>query len=314
MVSTEGRLHETMVYMVQPTPTEIYAGAGMWLEVGVSCAESCDLRGSMLRIAAEDGAILTEVELAESDGRASLTGRLEVKAPSQPGEYTWTAVFPAQEREGIPHGQGSTELSFVVKPHSTSIAVWDVPSPVAILDKFKVKVGVKCSAACNLAGTEIEIYDHEGTREATAALGDAPWMTPGALYWAEVELQAPEEEGYHRRRVEFQRPNLDLPHEVASYAFGFTTGPAPAHLVTVQVTGRDAKDSLSRAHVLLRPASGYPYRAHTDEAGVAKIAVPEGEYELYVSKDEYHGFRTAVKVADDITIKAELVPSPPVLY
>ena len=308
MVSTEGHVHETNVYMVQPAPTQAYARAGVGLEVGVSCPESCDLRGSMVRIIAEDAAVLIEVELAEFDGTVSQTGEFQVQAPTDPGEYMWTAVFPAQEKEGILHEQSSTPLSFIVKPHSTSIAVWDVPSPVAFGDKFRIKVGVKCSAECELKDKEVDVFDHGGRKVASGALGGAPWSDTRALYWREVGLEAPGEEGHYVWRVEFPKPDLDLPHEEASYSFSFTTGRPPEYLVTVEVTGQDTKAPLRRAHVLLRPESGFPYRGFTDESGVAKVEVPKDKYALLVSKGkDYDTFRTTVDANGNVTVKAELV-------
>ena len=53
-----------------------------------------------------------------------------------------------------------------------------------------------------------------------------------------------------------------------------------------------------------------PYRNHTDEGGVARLAVAGGEYELYVAKGEYKTFETVVKVTGDMTVRAELVPDP----
>jgi len=43
---------------------------------------------------------------------------------------------------------------------------------------------------------------------------------------------------------------------------------------------------------------------------VAKIGVAKGEYALNVAKGNYKTFQTTVKVASDMTIKAELVPDP----
>ena len=110
--------------------------------------------------------------------------------------------------------------------------------------------------------------------------------------------------------VKFRKPDLELPHEEASYHFGFTTASPPEHVVTVEVIDQDTKTPLKHARVLLRPQSGYPYRGYTDEGGVAKLQVPKGEYPLYVSAHEYKTFQTTVKVASDVTIKAELLVAP----
>jgi hypothetical protein len=197
---------------------------------------------------------------------------------------------------------------FNVKPHATSIAVWDVPSPIAFNDKFKIKVGVRCSAECSLTDKKIAIYGQKGKKVATGALGGVPWPGTSALYWAEVGLEAPGVEGYYRWRVKFPKPDLELPHEEASYHFGFTTARPPEHVVTVEVIDKNTKAPIKGAHVLLRPHSGYPYRGYTDEGGVAKLEVPKGEYTLYASKgDEYQTFQTTVEITDDATIKAELL-------
>ena len=313
-MTEEVQAHKTSISMVRAALAELNAATDMQLKVTVSCSSKCSLEGWRVIIVDDEDVAVKEVGLAEFDGTVNETDEFVVNAPIEPGEHTWKAVFPAQENEGILHEESSTSFSFTVKPHATSIAVWDVPSPVAFCDEFMIKVGVKCSAECNLAGKEIEVYDHEEARVATGTLCDVPWSTTGALYWAEVELVAPATEGYYRWTVEFQKPNLDLPHEEASCTFAFGASRRPEHVVTVEVVIHDTKAPIKNAHVLLRPDSGHPYRGYTDEGGVAKIGVPKGEYELYVSKVDHETFGTPVKVAGDVSMKAELLPAPPDLY
>jgi len=306
-VTGEVKAHETSTSMVKAAPAELDAGTDIALKVKVSCPSACDLRGRMVKIIAQD-AVVKEIELVTFDGTGNETDEFAVKAPIKPGGYTWTAVFPAQEKEGILHEESSTPFSFIVKPHATSIAVWDVQSPIAFNDQFKIKVGVKCSAGCKLTDKRIEIYDQEGGKVATGTLGDVPWPATSALYWAEVELKAPSVEGYYTWEVKFPKPDLELPHEEASCTFAFGTARQPEHVVTVEVIDKNTKTPIKNAHVLLHPHSGYPYRGYTDEGGVAKLEVPKGEYELYASKgNDYETFQTTVEVASDVTIKAELL-------
>ena len=308
-MTEELRAHQTNISMAEAAPVEIDAGTDMALKVKVSCSSECDLQGFPVFICDDEGAAVEEVELAEFDGAANETDGFVVKAPIRPGEYTWTTVFPAQEKEGISHEESSASFSFFAKPHSTSIAVWDVPSPVAFHDKFEIKVGVKCSAECSLVGHKIEIYDQEAEKVVTDTLGDTPWPGTRGLYWAEVQLEAPSLEGYHGWRAKFPKPDLELPHEEASYSFGFATGRAPEHLVTVEVIEQDSSGPIGKAQVVLRPRSGYAFRGLTDESGAAKVGVPKGEYTLLVSKgNEYAAFQTTVEVSDDVTVKAELAP------
>jgi hypothetical protein len=308
-VTEAAKAHETNISVAKAPVTEIDAGTDMTLKVRVSCSSECDLRGMRVSVADDEGASVEEVGLAQFDGAANETDEFVVKAPNRPGEYPWMVMFPAQNKEGVSHEESSALFSFIAKPHSTSIAVWDVPSPVVFHDEFKIKVGVKCSAGCCLAGRQIEIYDHEAEKVATEVLGDAPWPGTSALYWAELELEAPGFEGYHGWRARFPEPVLEVPHQEGSHAFGFTTGPAPEHLVTVEVLERDSGDPIGKAQVLLRPQSGYAYRGLTDESGVAKVGVPGGQYVLLVSKgNQYVAFETAIRVRDEVTVKAELVP------
>jgi hypothetical protein len=305
--------HETSVGMVRPSPSQVDAGANVALRVQVSCPEACDLRGGIVRIVGQDGALAGQVELTEFDGAANLTDEFVVTAPMEPGEYAWMAVFPALEKEGISHREASTPVVFIVKPHSTSIAVWDIPSPIPFNDRFKIKVGVKCSAECNLVDKEIRVYGQRGKKVATGVLGGVPWAGTSGLYWAEVELEAPGVQGYYKWRVRFPKPGLQLPHEGASYQFGFTTARPPEHVVTVEVIGHDTKTPIGYARVVLSPPSGPSYAAYTDGGGVAKLKVPSGEYDLFISKTGHYSrvgafksFETTVEVADDAAVKAEL--------
>jgi hypothetical protein len=301
----EIQAHETSTSMVKAGPAQLDAGTDIALKVKVSCSSACDLRGKIVKIMAQD-AVVKEIELVSFDGVANETNEFVVKAPTKSGEYTWTAVFPAQENAGILHGESSVPFSFITKPHATSMAVWDAPSPIVLNSKFKLKVGVRCSAECKLAGKKIEIYDHEGAKVATGTLGDVPWSDTTALYWAEVEPKAPGTEGLYTWEVKFPKPELELPHEEASYNFGFTTARPPEHVVTVEVLDQAKKTPIKGAVVALR-SYGTPYRNRTDDAGVARLSVPKGEYELYVSMADYKGFQTTAEVAGDTKVKAELI-------
>ena len=76
-----------------------------------------------------------------------------------------------------------------------SVVVWDAPSTVECGEKFIVKLGAKCSSECRPDGWTIEVLDHDGNVQATAAPSDEPWPGTAALYFAEVELSAPDTDG-----------------------------------------------------------------------------------------------------------------------
>jgi hypothetical protein len=308
LVTEEVDAHETTTFVVKAPSSEVAGSADMALKVKVSCPSACDLWGRMVRIVAHDDALAGEAALVSFDGTENVTDDFVVRAPFEPGEYTWTAVFPAQEKGGVLHEESSTSFSFTVEPHGTSLEVWDVPSPIALGDEFKIKVGVRCSSECSLAGEKIEIYDHEGTELASATLGEEPWSGNVALYWAEVELKAPGTEARQRWTARHPKPDPESLHEETSSAFTFVTAREPECVVTIEVVDKDAETPNANARVRLRPLvyRGSTYMAQTDESGVATLRVPRGKYQLYVWGDEYEKVVPSLKVDGDLTEKVVL--------
>src|SRR5689334_3204423 len=111
--------------------------------------------------------------------------------------------------------------------HQTSLAVWDIPTPAAGA-RFSVKVGAKSSAGCALGGGRVEVLDGDAV-VATACLGEAPWPGTDALFWTEVELQAPDKPGLVILAVRFHAAELDEPHEGASAPFRVSVIARPEH-------------------------------------------------------------------------------------
>jgi hypothetical protein len=292
--------HETVLSMARTTPAEVDASSDAVLKVRVACHCNCDLRGTMIQIVSPDGTI-GESALAEFDGTANETEEFVVKMPTTSGAYTWTAVFFTQEKEGARHGKSSVPVTFVVRPHVTSMAVWDVPSSVVLGASFTVKVGVKCSADCCLAGSRIEVCDATGAKRATTTLGETPWPQTSGLHWAEIALESPVAEGVSSWRVRFSVQESANSHEGASSSFLLRTVRPPEYTVTVKVTDKDKGIPIGEAQIFLNP-----YRACTDGYGVAPFRVAGGAYDLDVLMDDYDAFQTSVEVASDVTIKAEL--------
>jgi hypothetical protein len=304
-VTTEVPAHETTASIVAAPLAEFPAGSDIALRVKVSCPSNCNLRGGKVAVTSPEGAATKEIELISFDGAANETDTFFVKAPVKPGEYAWIATFATREGEGILHGETSTTFSLAITHHATSLAVWDVPSPIVISTRFKVKVGARCSAECSLAGREFAVFDQSGERLATAVLGDDCWSDTGALYWTEAELEAPGAVGYHVWEAKLPKPAMELPHEGASYTFSFLAVGTPEHAVTVEVVDSDTNAPIEDADVVL-----HPYRSKTDERGTARLMAPNGDYELYVAGIGKQIFQTAVKVAGDVAVRAELLAAP----
>ena len=230
-------------------------------ECGSLCSSACDLRGKKIRLMDPRGALVDEIEITDYDGIDNETGEYVIQAPLEPGEYRWRAEFTAQEVGGILHEEDFEPLSFTVPPHSTSMAVWDIPSPIVLGAQFCIRVGTKCFVGCDLTGSEIEIHYHEGVEVASAMVGSDTQLGATALYWTKVELRAPNVEGVYKWTATLRRASSPILHSQASYPFVFRTVRPPRYVVTVRVIDTDTKAPVVDADVLLHPYGGAPMQA-----------------------------------------------------
>ena len=296
--------HQTNLAMSPPVPLELEAGADLTLKVKVSCPEGCDLRGVPVSVMAAEE-VIGSSELAAFDDGVNETEAFVLQAPGQVGEHAWTVLFPRHEIEGAVHQEGSLAVSFTTIPHATSMAVWDVPSPVIMNRSFKVKVGVKCSAACQLAGRLVQVCDEKGTQIGGSRLGETPWPGTSALYVAEVELTAPGTEGMALWSARFAAAEPGLPHDESAAAFSLRIARPSEHRVTVQVADKETKAPLEDVEVRLGV-----YRASTDAQGRAILELPGGVYPLGAWKAGYEMRTRTVKVGKELTIRVEAMVAP----
>ncbi len=290
-----------MACSVEASPSEVDAGADMTLKGKVSCSPAGDLRGTTLLVMDQDGALAESVELTKFDGEINETSEFVVKAPVRPGAYTWLVVCPAYATAGIPREETSAPFSFTVRPHSTRVVIWDVPSTIECGEKFSVKLGVKCSSECQPDGWTVEVRDQDGKKRATATLSGEPWPGTAALYYTEVDLSTPDTEGLYAWEAKAPVDGLDIPHTECIARFGVRVVPTPECLLTVVAIDMESQTPVKGAMVVV-----HPYRAFTDERGVAEVRVPEGEYRLFVSGKNYSPFRSDGEMKTDVTLKAEL--------
>ena len=194
------------------------------------------------------------------------------------------------------------DMTGEIKPHDTHIVVWDAPSTIECGEKFSIKLGVKCSSECRPDGWTLEVYDHDRKKLAKAALSDdACWPGTAALYYTEVDLTAPDTEGHYAWEAKAQVDGLDISHSECVVSFGVRVVATPECLLKVVAIDMQSQTPVQGAKVVV-----HPYKAFTDERGVAEVRVPEGEYRLFVSGKNYFPFRSDGEVKTHITIKAEL--------
>jgi hypothetical protein len=184
-----------------------------------------------------------------------------------------------------------------VTPHGTSVVVWDVPSAIVAGERFRIKVGIKCSNECDLTNTDFGIYDEGGAQVAAGTLPDEHWPGTTGLYVAEIELGAPAGAGLYTWSVRG--------HEEGFTSFGVRVVSAPECLVRVEAVDHITQTPISGARVVM-----HPYNALTDDHGIAEVRVAKGAYRLFVSQSRYLTFALPVDVTADMTARAELDVEP----
>lgn len=292
------RTHGTAIEVVGPTPPEVAVGADFVLKVKVSCASGCELAGMPVKVTAADGA-LAAGELGAEAADITLT------APRRTGEACWNVACGPHVCDGILHEEKTVPVRIGIMPHSTSLAVWAIPSPVVMGEEFEIKVGAKSSAGVALTGATVEVCDQADIVVARGRLGETPLPGTSALYWCEITLLAPVSEGMSAWSVRFTPPDLDLPHERASSTFSVAIVRPPQHRLTIKVIEKDTAAPI--ANVQLRLGA---FRAATDQSGLAEVDLPGGVYDLSVWKVGYEAPGRTVELNGSVSIEVEALPLP----
>ena len=174
--------------------------------------------------------------------------------------------------------------------HPTSLALWNIPTPVVLNRPFQIMVGTKCASGCDLRGQRVTVHDETGRKVGEGLLGNAPWSQPGRLYGVAVTLPAPPNQGCFSWSAQFN--NATSPqHQETSTTFSFRVDSPPEHDVTVTVHDEVTGTPIAHAQVALDH-----YQTHTDEQGQATLAVPTGDYELEVWKPGYRAQSNQVSI------------------
>jgi hypothetical protein len=298
--------HDSCTCSVEFSPDEVDAGADITLKVQVTCPRKEGLRGAQISIRNREGAELAQAELTKADGDAYASNDIVLTAPRIVGDHVYRAVVIAAGKDGGLHEQASTEICFVVKPHAAQLNVWDVPSAIEAGARFKFMVGVKCSAGCCLAGQALSIVGQEGSQLGAASLGRDLWPGSEALYFAEVEGEAPPAAGAYQWEIRTGEWDCELPHAAGSFAMPIRVVSPPDCEITVEAVDKESQTPIKGARVVM-----HPYRAMTDETGVAKVRVTKGHYDILVSASKYMPVCTSAEVTTDMITRAELEVDPP---
>ncbi len=293
----------TLAFKQEP-PTSVDAGAAFSFLIAPTWPKGTRHEGA--RYALHEGdrtcRVRTLPKPAE-DGSIALT----LRAPDETGEHRLTFVVTSAKAEEHERREGALPFVLTTVPHETSLAVWDIPSPVVRNAPFEIKAGAKCSSSCALAGKIIEIRDESGTLMGSGALGEAPVPGTTALSFTAIALKAPRKLALNIWTASFAPSELKLAHGSATSRFSFITVAEPEHSVSVKVVHKETKAPIAGAQVRLGI-----YGAETDASGAAIMRVPKGEFPLVVARPGYKMPQRTIKVAKDVRVRitAETLPEP----
>jgi hypothetical protein len=263
----------------------------------------------VIAVTAPDGSSTTHTLVAHLDG-VSESAAIMLKVPPHVGEHVFRVVLAAHEIADTRYPETALDVPVSARPQATSLAVWDVPSPVVAGARFTIKAGAKSTADAALAHCPVEICDHTGAVVAHGTLGDTPWPGTEALYWTGLELIAPEREGVATWSVRFEASELDLPHEGAATQFSIAVTPPPEHTLNVQVVEQATAAPIADAELRLVESRLGAYRGTTGPSGRAEIALPKGRYELHVWKTGYEAPPRPIEIDTDAFLRVEALAVP----
>jgi hypothetical protein len=291
--------HSTAIELCEPAPAEIAAGTELVLKVRVTCAAGCDLHGLPLTIKGPDN-IATGATFPVTDG-----DEIALKVLPKLGPQSFTIAFGPHEAADIRHEPCSLCVTVNAIPHGTSLAVWDIPSPIVKGERFAIKVGAKSAANAELKGLEIAILDNSNAVVARGRLRDTPWPGTTALYWDEVELPSPAENGLSQWWVRFAPMGLALPHDGTAAEFTAAIVEPPQHRLTVKVIEQNSKAPIEDVQIRLGA-----FRGATGPSGLAEVMMPKGRYDLQIWKAGYEAPARPVHINADLAVEIEATALP----
>lgn len=155
--------HAERTCAAEVSSSQVDAGADFTIKIKVTSPDDFDLVGQRVSIRGADHTELASAEITETDD-AVFTGEISLRAPLTIGQQTWRAILPDVEDDDTIFDEISTSFSFVVVAHIARVQVWGIPTAISSGERFRMKVGVRCTSACNLAGRIVAVFD-QGARK-----------------------------------------------------------------------------------------------------------------------------------------------------
>lgn len=306
--------------LLEALPDLLDAGAPFSVTVAVSTTNSGDLAGALYQIMGDElllqeGVLPAVVRIdPASDAFDPRNGPVDMRdrvtlsliAPEQIGSFRWRLLIPDQDIGAITYAQSAMEFSFQTREHQTSLAVWDVPSPVETNGRFAFKLGAKCTACCSLDGRRVELHDATGRLVAHGRIGSSIWEGAEGLFWTEMSGVASATEGLATFTASLPADEPGAAHAGASTSLSFMTVGEGRHSVALVVVETGSAIPIPDVHVRL----GF-HRSVTDEDGAVKFCVSSGDHRLVLSKAGYAAPERMLSINDDLDLIVEAEALPP---
>ncbi|MBX3575966.1 MAG: hypothetical protein KF723_02070 [Rhizobiaceae bacterium] len=306
MIGTSDRTADSAVSVEVSTSADVAAGTALSIACSVRLPAGCDLGKLSISIRDHDHAELESVSLKPVGENVYAADEIRVSAPPTEGAHVWRAILlSVSDKDGASRIVSSTDFTIVVKAHASFLNLWDLPSAIAVGERFAFRAGIKCPVGCTQAGRELGIFDADGVPVGIGRLRESVWPGTEALYFADMEATAPLIAGDHRWEVRAAATGMGMPH--AGCVHTFTVKAVNAADCTVRIEAFDAETQvpIAGARVVM-----HPYRAVTGQDGVATIRLVKGTYKLLVSASRYVGSAENVDVGHNATFRAQLTLEP----
>jgi len=286
---------------LDPNQVEVDAGGSFSVHATVACADQRDLAGLELVLLAPDGhEVGRRTCWRGEEGRFGV--RIEnVAAPVTPGTFAYMVLLSTADDRSVDVKPATLDVT--VRAHLTRVTVWDAPPALRPGELFSFLVGVKCSSSCCLEGRALEVTDEAGRLVAVERLGSDIWPGTEGLHVARIQATAPEGVGSHAWRITCSPGSGGVAHESGSCDLRITVTESLDCAVEVRVVELETERALSHATVVL-----HPFRAVTNEAGIARMCVAKGEYDLLVSCSRHTPSSTQCSITMDESITVILTP------
>ncbi|GAA0283731.1 carboxypeptidase-like regulatory domain-containing protein [Rhodovulum strictum] len=265
-----------------------------------------DIRGRRVAFRDADGAEIGRAVISVSELGSWRTDPLAIVAPALSGTHRMKAVLlaAAPGADGDPAEAAVLDFELPVAAHRVGAVIWDVPGAVEQGGEIRARIGLHCAAGCCAAGWHFRVDDAEGCLVAQGRTGPTPWPGTDGLFHADLTLPVPDAEGAaHWTVVATAAAGAAQPHAEGRATIR-TRITAPAGC-KVRVIATDARTGapLARARVV-----AHPYRTLAGADGQAELALPPGDYTLFVSGGRHFPFKTplSLRAGAEITVEAAL--------